>query len=219
MQNRSKVIRSGIKASIGQLDSWDQAQSEQARRRQAANSRFPHGLQDRLALARHRASRSCETSRGKFVESTYCFNCDSDSHSTEDCNISHSSTTDPLESASENPSEGIHRAIVHRVYLQACELYRLLYPRWYPGLEQNSSEKEEVFPVPITGPDYFSIAVRQSVEDLKSTPGVSCSDIRNQKAICTSVVQLYFSKAFPLNFSGFCHKVADKFEEDVEEEK
>ena len=218
MQNRSKVIRSGIKASIGQLDSWDQAQIEQARKRQVANSRFPHGLQDRLALARHRASQSTETPRENVGESNYCYFCDSGNHSTADCNVTHI-ITDPVESASENPSEGIHRAIVHRVYLQGCELYRLLYPRWYPGPEPKTSEKEEVFPVPTTGPDYFSIAIIQAVEDLKSIPGVSPSDIRKQKSSCTSLVQLYFSKAFPLNFSGFCDRVADKLEENLEEEE
>ena len=140
-------------------------------------------------------------------------------HLTEDCNVSRI-TTDPLESTSENPSEGIHQAIVHRVYLRACDLYRLLYPRWYPGPEPRTSEKEEVFPVPVTGPEYCAIAaVNQAVEDLKSTPDVSPSDIRKQKTSCTSVVQLYFSKAFPLNFSEFCHRVAKKFEEDFEEEE
>ena len=153
------------------------------------------------------------------MESIYCYLCDLGNHSMEDCNISRI-TTDPLESASENPSEGIHRAIVHPVHLQPCDSYRVLYSRWYPGPEPKTLEKEEVFPVRITGPDYCAIAVIQAVEDLKSTPGVSPSDIRKQKSSGTSVVQeLSFSKAFPLNFSEFCHSVAKKFEEDLEEER
>ena len=44
------MIRSGIKASFGQLDNWNKAQSEQAHRRQVANARFSHSLQDRLAI-------------------------------------------------------------------------------------------------------------------------------------------------------------------------
>jgi hypothetical protein len=48
-------IRRGIKATVGQLDRWESDQLALQLRRELANSRFPHGVKDRLALARHRA--------------------------------------------------------------------------------------------------------------------------------------------------------------------
>ena len=75
--------------------------------------------QDRLAIARHRAALEAERPRRNVVESHFCYFCDSGNHSMEECNVSRvPSLADPLESASENPSEGIHCRS-----LQACDLY------------------------------------------------------------------------------------------------
>jgi hypothetical protein len=214
LERRSDVIRAGIKATIGQLDRWALDQAEQERRRTAANARYPNGLTDRLTHARHLARQGTRTT--DFAVSTCCRLCDSGAHSTETCDVTQS-PLESLETAPEDPSTGTHRAIVHRVCLQACDLYRLLCPRFYPGPEPRIFQPEEVYPSPLTGPDYLALGVNQAAEDLQASPFVTPSDVRRQRINCTQVVHLCCSKSLPLNFSEFCHLVATKVEEDSEE--
>jgi hypothetical protein len=75
-------IRRGIKVTVGQLDRWESDQLALQQRRELANSRFPHGVKDRLvALARHRAG------SGKNGP-PYCDFCDASGHSTDACQVS-----------------------------------------------------------------------------------------------------------------------------------
>ena len=121
-----------------QLDSWDKDKEERDERRAAENARYPHGFQDRLALARFRARTS--SIKANLAVGSSCEYCESTSHSTEECD--RVSDEDELEeeiklSPAEDPSTGIHRAIVHRLYLQTCDLYLLLYtPRFIRGHQE-----------------------------------------------------------------------------------
>ena len=213
LKNEAKSIRSAIKATVVQLDSWDKDKEERDERRAAENARYPHGFQDRLALARFRARTS--SIKANLAVGSSCEYCESTSHSTEECD--RVSDEDELEeeiklSPAEDPSTGIHRAIVHRLYLQTCDLYLLLYPKVYPGPPRDRPARAEVHAVPPTGPDYLSLALSQAVEDFRVTPGFSPSDIRRQREGCTSIALLYYSKAFPIHFDVFCHRVADQLE-------
>jgi hypothetical protein len=213
LKTEAKSIRSAIKATIIQLDSWDKDKEEGDKRRKAENARFPNGLQDRLNLARFRASTSGV--KANLSAGSSCEYCESTLHSTEECE----DTSDAEDSGDagertsrEDPSTGIHRAIVHRLYLQSCDLYLLLYPRVYPGPPRNSSAQAESYPVPSTAPDYLALSLTQAVEDFRVTPGFSTSDIRRQREGCVSIALLYYSKAFPIHFDVFCHRVADQLE-------
>jgi hypothetical protein len=48
--------------------------------------------------------------------------------------------------------------------------------------------------------------------DFKASSGVTSSDIRQQQSNGLSVVQLYYSKSFPVNFSEFCDLIANRLE-------
>jgi hypothetical protein len=215
VNSKALSIRSNIKAAIAQLDQWDALQVSQRRRRLASNARF-RSFDERLAVSKHRAKQTFPFQVGDPV----CDTCDSPFHSTGSCDVS--DVLDALEhedqinstsgaQVHEDPSSGIQRAIIHRVYLEACSLYRLLHPRFYPGV-QPRFEPAEVFPVPLSGPDYLSIAISQASSDFLSLPFGS-SDIRNQSASCSVIAQLYYSKAFPIAFGDFCERVADTVEE------
>ena len=77
--NRSKIIRSGIKASVAQLDRWVQDQTDQALRQAADNARYPNGFTDRLIHARHLARRGVRQTDN--AGDLYCQFCDSGAHS------------------------------------------------------------------------------------------------------------------------------------------
>ena len=114
----------------------------------------------------------------------------------------------------EDPSTaGIHRAIVHCLYLNLCELYINNHPRFYTGPKlPQTAEPQVIYPVPLPdGPGYLAIAVSQASTDLQGT--VDLSDIRKHAILCSPICRVYYSKAFPISFSEFCHKVADHFEE------
>jgi hypothetical protein len=74
---------------------------------------------------------------------------------------------------------------------------------WY--LESNT--------VPLTGPDYQAIAISKAARDLFYLPGFGQEVERRQKADCTLVAKLYFSKAFPLEFFEFRDRIIEAFED------
>jgi hypothetical protein len=202
------LIRRGIKATVGQLDRWESDQLALQQRRELANSRFPHGVKDRLALARHRAG------SGKNGP-PYCDFCDASGHSTDPCQVSQDIVVSS-ETESENPTTAIHRAIVHRLYLQACDLYRSSYPLFYLGAAGEESIGDPTKEVPaasLTCPDYFALSIDYAVEDFKASSGVTPSDIRQQQSNGLSTVQLHYSKSFPVNFSEFCDLIANRLED------
>jgi hypothetical protein len=207
IQYKTRTIRDTIKSIIAQLDRWETDQRELERRRISANASYPKGLTDRQALAVHRAQQSQDTL--ELIDPP-CDWCDSTSHLTGECDrIARDSG---LISTSEDPAIGIHRAIVHRLYLQTCDLYHILYPGFYPGPSPAKSEVEETLSIPLTGPNYLTLAVELAVEDFRVLPGFSPTDIRNQRPACSAITQLYYSKAFVISYGDFCIKVADSVE-------
>jgi hypothetical protein len=219
VNSKALSIRSSIKAAVAQLDQWDVLQIKQRQSRLASNARF-RSFDERLAISKHRAKQSFPFQVGDPV----CDTCDSPFHSTVSCDVSDvldalereeqlNSTSVAQVQVHEDPSSGIQRAIIHRIYLDACSLYRLLHPRFYPGVQLKQFEPPEVFPVPLSGPDYLAIAISQASSDFQSLPFVSSSDIRDQSASCSVIAQLYYSKAFPLTFGDFCERIADSVEE------
>jgi hypothetical protein len=155
IRREQQSIRRSIKATIAQLDHWDNDQRELERRRTTANANYPNGVLDRKTLAQHRA----RVSQGTLdLLDPPCTLCSSRKHLTDEC---HLETRDGQvvtreESSLEDPANGIHRAIVHRLHSHACDLYHLLYPRFYPGAQETQKVTlEETQPVPQTGPDYL----------------------------------------------------------------
>ena len=209
-RNSSKSIRQGIKATVGQLDRWDSDQIDQHRRREAANASFPHGYTDRLALAKHRARISTSVDKSSsHVKggSIYCHWCDSDEHSTETCVVKQDSP-EPLKTLSEDPSSGIHRAIVHRLYRQACDLYLLTYPSFFPGVEATKADDPEAKLSSVkSSPDYYTLAISQATDDLhQASLDSQPSTDNNLFLIC----RLYYSKSFPSTFTDFCEEVSSR---------
>ena len=116
------------------------------------------------------------------------------------------------ETVFENPSTGIHRGIVHTVYSQAADLYRLLYPRFYPGPDEEvvPTQIAYLLPVPLTGPDYQQIAISRAVTFLvtqPSSPSFQLKSIRQQLAWVDQAAQPFHSAAFPLDYDSFRDKV------------
>jgi hypothetical protein len=222
MENRrSRSLLSSVKATVGQLDSWDRDQAAQAIRRRAANSRFPGGFSDRQILTRFRltpATLRCP-SEAAVEPDFYCNFCDESGHSATECDNRFEEAR-VHEAAAEDPSRGIHRAIVHRLYLHACDLYRSLYPRFYPGPEERPSLPEDIYPVPLTGPDYLVLAIHQTASDLQGIPGFQACHARTPRRHpgTAAIAGLYYSKAFPISYTDFCCRVANKVEQDFEED-
>jgi hypothetical protein len=207
IQNKTQNIRATIKSIVAQLDRWETDQRDLERRRTTANASYPQGISDRRSLAAHRARDSQHT---LDLIDPPCNWCDSTGHLTDECDQVARETG--LRSTSEDPAIGIHRAIVHRLYLQACDLYRILYPRFYPG-PRIKPEVEETLPVPLTGPDYLVLAIDQAVADFRLVSGCRPTDIRDILPACSSITQLYYSKAFPISYGEFCWRVGDQVEQ------
>ena len=136
---------------------------------------------------------------------------------TEDCDINNTLEAlegeDQLESTStsqvptqKDPSTGIHQAIVHCLYLNVCELHLNNHPRFYTGPKLPKTEPQEIYPLPLSGPDYLAIAVRQASTDFQGTT-VDSPDIWKYHISSSPICRLHYSKAFPLSFGEFCHKV------------
>jgi hypothetical protein len=208
IQYKTQTIRDTIKSIVAQLDRWETDQRALEKRCTSANASYPKGVIDRQALAIHRAQLSQRTSPD--LTDPPCDWCDSTGHLSDECD--RVARDSGLISTSEDPAIGIHRAIVHRLYLQTCDLYCILYPRFYPG-PKPKPETEEKLPVPFIGPDYLALAITQAAEDFRVLPGYRPSDIRNLRPGCSSVTQLYYSKAFVVSYSEFCSRVADSVEE------
>jgi hypothetical protein len=195
----ARCIRKSIIAGCKSLDSWEADYLLREEKRKKANARHANGFAGRLADARHVAKSAYPQSQG--IEEVL----------------------DPTEvlqvRTHENPSRGIHRAIIHKIYVEIGCLYKLSYPRFYPGRHDLLTRQgEEVLPVPLTGPDYLTLAVTESAGDLQASSGHRPSDIRSQRPDCLPILRLYFSKSFPITFSEFCSRVADQLE-DLEEDQ
>jgi hypothetical protein len=109
-----------------------------------------------------------------------------------------------------------HRAIVHRLCLQACDLYRSSHPLFCLGAAGEESIGDPTKEAPaasLTCPDYFALSSDYAVEDFKASSGATPSDIRQQQSNGLSIVQLCHSKSSPVNFSEFCDLIANRLED------
>jgi hypothetical protein len=217
---KTRSIRDTIKAIFAQLDHWETDHEwEQERRRITANASCPKGVTDRQALAQHQAKNSLHT---QHLFDPHCDLCGSTVHLSSECDIATKEGPKALEVTSENPAIGIHRAIVHRLYIQACDLYQLLYPRFYPGpsaiqdigVNGLYSVNEIYTSLPSSVSDYLTLAITETVEDFRVLPGYSPNGIRHLRPGCSSITQLYYSKkSFPISYGEFCSRVADHIDD------
>jgi hypothetical protein len=175
-----------------------------ATRRKAATASYPRGLTDRQDIARHRA---CAALGTQALRDPPCDLCGSLLHLSDECDFIERDACQLLDVAPEDPAIGIHRAIVHRLYLEACNLYQLIYPLFYPGCRSTPAA------VPtLVGPDYLQLAISHAVDDFLVIPGFCSIDIRHQRPGYCLVAQLYYSKVFPLTFGDFCCQIADRID-------
>jgi hypothetical protein len=216
LQDRqASQIRTNIKAAIAQLDSWTASQESFRRRRNAGNA-TSGGHAQRCIDARNRATSSQGT---QFIEDSPCSICGSSSHLSDECDfIAVESST---KVSFEAPSTGIHRGIVHKVFALASDLYRLHYPRFYPGPSASTLVSSDAYllPVPLVGPDYQEIGISKAVASLVET-----SSARNylkvsflsQRSIVDAVAQPYHSAAFPLDYTSFRDKIQERLFEELD---
>jgi hypothetical protein len=205
-------IRSNIKAAVGQLDSWTSSQTNHRLRRNAANA-SSGGRRERCVESRKRAVASQGT---QFIEDPPCDLCGSSGHLGDECDFIAVEASTRV--AFEDPSAGIHRGIVHRVYSLASELYRLHYPRFYPGLSEETIVRSEAYllPVPLVGPDYQEIGITQAVGSLvgsSSTQNYLTTSFLSQRSIVDAVAQSFYSAAFPLDYSSFRDRIQEELSE------
>jgi hypothetical protein len=219
-KNKALFLRSAIKSTTVQLDNWDTDQAHQLKKRRAANVRFT-SFKDRLRIAKCNAKLSFPLQPSDPI----CSHCKSPFHPAKECDIADTLDSverhDELESViastdeehlesplHEDPSTSIHRATVHRLYLQACNLHKLLYPCFCPG-PHAPEPITDVSPVSLAGPDYLAIAISKAAYDYQALPGIDPSHIRRANLNPSSIVaHLHCSKAFPISFVDFCHRIA-----------
>jgi hypothetical protein len=210
----SRQIRSTIKAIVAQLDSWDSDQQELRLTRDAANARCG-GRRQRLAESRALA---CASQGTEHIQDPPCDTCGSFAHLSEECDFIAVESNDI---GYESPATSIHRGIVHRLYVQSLDLYRLLYPRFYPGPSEElvATEITETLSDLVTGRDYQAIAISQATTFLLSlsTNWVERPSLRQQLALLNQVIQPFHSAAFPLDFISFRDQVHSCWSEEQEE--
>jgi hypothetical protein len=169
-----------------------------------ANANYPRGLADRQDIAQFRARSALRT---QGICDPPCQLCESTHHLSDECDYIARET----HAISEDATTSIHHAIIHRLYLQTYDLYKLAHPRFFPGDQETTSE---IYPasLPDYHDDYLDIAISLAVEDFRVLPGFRPDDIRNQHAGCSPIIQLYYSKAFPITFGDSCYRIADSVE-------
>ena len=215
LQDKQAIqIRTNIKASVAQLDSWNSSQADFRRRRVVVNA-SSGGRRQRDIEARNRA----RTSQGThLVEDPPCSLCGSSAHLGDECD--YIAVEASSQASFEEPSAGIHRGVVHRVYLLAAELYRLHYPRFFPGptLDTLLSPQAYLLPVPLTGPDYQEISISQAVASLVSSASPqnyrTVSFLR-QRFLVDAVAQPYHSLSFPLDYTSFRDRIQELLSEEL----
>jgi hypothetical protein len=206
---RASEIRTTLKSCLSQLDNWESSQTKLANHR--AVSLVTLGSQaERVREAQHRARTALGT---HGLQEPPCQVCGCTNHlPSDECSLDE---PEAPQSLSENPSDGIHRGILHRAYLGVCELYLLQHPRFFPGpvSEHQPSKEGLVLPVPLTGPDYQAIAISQAAAELLIYPGFDLETKEHQTLGIIALAKFYYSKAFPLTFTIFVERVTDKFAE------
>jgi hypothetical protein len=216
-------MKSGV---VAQLDDSDKDLITQRKKKCQDNNLLRYAsFQDRLQIAKYQAKLAFPSKQGDPL----CENCESPFHSQDDCcdildtldsvreleQLLESAEVEvhhPRTSTEEDPQVGIHRGIIHRLlYLTTCSLYRLHHPHFYPDGPQECVEPDQVFPVPLTGPDYLRLA--PSRKRLWIIKLFQASVLRRLDKPISTLAQwsatYYYSKAFPLTFSDFCDRLAD----------
>jgi hypothetical protein len=216
-ERKAVQIRSNIKAAISQLDRWNSSQEGLRQNRQTANSENG-GPRKRLAAAR---SLACISQGTQSIHDPPCHLCGSLIHLSEECDFIAVEASD--KAAFEDPSTGIHRGIVHRVFQQSVDLYQLLYPRFYPGPRNEVCDSSEAYllPVPLVGPDYQEIGISRAVRLLRSIPTSAhllTESADRQLAFIDQFVPAFHSAAFPLGYVEFRKKIHDLWLDDPTEE-
>jgi hypothetical protein len=199
---QAKELRTNIKATIAQLDSWESNQDNLRHKWITANSENG-GSRQRLAEARSRA----QAAQGsQLIIDPACQLCGSPTHLSDECDFIAVETSNQC--SSENPSTGIHRGIVHQVFQQAADLYKLLYPRFYPGPSVEAIVRADAYllPVPLAGPDFQEIGISRTVARLSTVldaQAVLTKSLTHQLDFIDQFVQAFHSAAFPLPYTEF----------------
>jgi len=221
MTNRSTnrqatQIRSSLKASIAQLDDWTASQADLRKRRIAANS-SSGGFHKRILAAQTRARLSQGT---QLLRDSPCCLCNSDSHLSDECDfiaVKASSKSTP-----EDPAAAIHRGIVHRLFSLSADLYRLLYPRFYPGAGRDvfaTSDTSLSLASVFCSPDYQEIAIVQAVDTLAALPSsqrIATDSFQRQRAFVDTIAQPFHSAAFPLDYTEFRDQIQKRWRDKLE---
>ena len=214
-ERKATQIRTNLKAAIAQLDSWNGVQANFRQQRDAANASSIGGHHQRRLEARNRAIISQGT---QLIKDPPCNLCGSSNHLSDECDFIAVAASSQV--AFEDPSVGVHRGIVHRVYSLASDLYRVHHPRFHPGPSVSTFSNTEAYllPVPLVGPDYQEIGIAQAVTSLLDSASelnyLSVSFLR-QRAIVDPVAQAYHSAAFPLDYSEFRDRIQELLSEQL----
>ena len=104
-----------------------------------------------------------------------------------------------LEMPDEQVSDIIHWGYLHRLNKEVQWLYKMEFNEYWKKPEYMETQPERV--------DYFEIALAGVVEDLKQLM-VTTEEIKKRTNECKAILSLHFSKAFPITFDKFCHRVA-----------
>jgi hypothetical protein len=195
---KASQIRSTIKSIVAQLDQWDENHRRLLHHSLIADE-TAGGRAPRLALAQRRARTALGT---QDLHDPPCKDCGATGHLASECHYSYTE---------EAPSTSIHRSIVHRLFAQVCDLYRLLYPKFYQGPTTLTIATEAVQSslAPVTGPDYQEIAVSRAAQSLVCIPGLNQELESRRRTIVDASVYLFYSLAFPLELSEFRDKVLE----------
>ena len=201
-------IRSTIKSIVAQLDRWDQDRARLNERR-IASDRAIGGRHRRLLLSSTRAREALGTTN---LQEPPCELCGDQfpSHLAEECSLS---ITRVDHRSEEEPATGIHRGIVHRLFSQACDLYQLLYPHFYSGLNSTSTAPNLVEEAAgsVRYLDYQELAILQASRRVARLRPQSLSANHVHVSQC---LYSYYSNAFALSFSDFQDRVFAYLEEE-----
>jgi hypothetical protein len=105
----------------------------------------------------------------------------------------------------DDPSQIVHRGLLHRLYNETSLLYRWHYKEYWQKLDETT-------PKPY-GVNYYEIAVAGAVEAFKSTT-FTTNQIRRQETECKVIIGQWYSQAFGRKYDTFCNNVANVLDEE-----
>ena len=203
LRNRNRQaskLRTNIKASVAQLDDWSSSQRNLRRRRKEAIA-FSGGRRQYLDEAR---SRACASQGTTSLQDPPCTICGSSIHLSDECEFI--AVLSNAEDSFEDPSAGIHRGIIHRLYTHSAELYKLLYPNFFPGSLRSEPSPPEALAIQSLPslPDYQEIGISRAVALLTTLSStLELNSFPQERALVDQIAQPFHSAAFPLDYSDF----------------